>query len=216
MTELDNQKTVEKQKTTFSKKDKIVAASVLTIIIGMLIAGIVFRKDIAAIDNLNRYSLVGLLIITIIACSPLSVTAIPIPYLLVVFTLPSMLAETWGLLAPVWVGAIAAVGATTGQTPTFFIGYSSKSISEKLLSRISKKVYDKALSWIKKYGLWTVYIVSTIPNPVHLPVTVILGAAKFSPVRWVILSFAGNLTKCVIIAFTGYYGVDIVLRLLGQ
>lgn len=212
---LNTQKTIKTQK-PLSKKERVTVALVIVIIIGLLIAALVYRKDIAAIGDFSRYSLIGVLVISIVACSPLSVTAIPIPYLLVIFTLPGILAETWGLLAPVWVGITGAVGATMGQTPTFLIGYSSRDISEKFLSRISKRAYDKAFTWINKYGSAVVFAVSAIPNPVHLPVTVALGAAKFSPRSWVVLSLAGNLAKCMIIAFAGYFGLDIVLRLIGH
>jgi membrane protein DedA with SNARE-associated domain len=216
MLESGHSNPIEKGKHILSKKEKLISILVLTIFIALFITLFVFRKNIEILNIINRYSLIGVLVISFIACGPISATAIPIPYLLVIFTFSSVLDEKWGVLAPIWVGLTAAIGATMGQAITFMIGYSSHNVSEKLISRISEKAYNKALIWIKKYGAAAVFALTAVPNPVHLPVTLALGAAKFSPRRWFFLSLAGNLVKCIVIAFTGYIGVAFVFKLLGS
>jgi membrane protein DedA with SNARE-associated domain len=216
MFELSTGKTIAKPKRTLSKKDKLLTLLVLIILIIILITAFIFRNNIELVNIINRYSLVGILIVSFVACSPVSVTAIPIPYLLMIFTLPSILPEKWGVLAPICVGATAAIGATMGQSITFIIGYGSQNVSESFFLKISENAYNKAIGWIKKYGALAVFAVSAVPNPVHLPVTIALGTAKFSPYRWVFLSLAGNLVKCLIIAFSGYIGLAFILKLLGQ
>jgi membrane protein DedA with SNARE-associated domain len=168
------------------------------------------------INTINRYSVIGVLAISLVACSPISMTAIPIPYLFMIFTLPTVLADKWGIFAPIWVGAAAAFGATMGQALTFMIGYGSRNVSENLFSKISEKAYNKAVTWIKRFGNTAVFAISAVPNPVHLPITLALGAVKFSPRNWVLLSLAGNLVKCMVIAFAGYFGVTFILHLLGS
>ena len=205
----------EKPKFILSKKEKWIAILVLMVLILLVGISLVFRKNIDVLNIVNHYSLVGVLVISVVACSPTGVF-VPIPYLLVILTLPGVLAGKWGVVAPVWVGITAAFGATIGQFLSFMIGYGSRNISESLFARISAKAYNKADTWIKKYGSATVFVVSAVPNPVHLPVTVTLGAARFSPSRWFFLSLSGNLVKCLFIAFAGYFSMGFVLRLLGS
>jgi len=203
------------QKHMLSRKEMVLAALVLVIIIGSLVAAIVFRQDLAKIEAVSRYGLLGVLVITFVACSPVSATAIPIPYILLVFTLPGLLASRWGLLGPVWVGLAAAIGATIGETLTFMIGYGGWHISQRLASRINAGVYQKAETWVKKHGAWAVFVVTAVPNPVYLPMTIAVGTLKFSPPRWFASTFAGNLVKDLCIAFGGYFGVSLLLRWLG-
>jgi membrane protein DedA with SNARE-associated domain len=207
---------IKKQKRLLSKKDKLIAILILAILIVSIILAFMFRENIEVINTINRYSLIGVLAISLVACSPISMTAIPIPYLFMIFTLPTVLADKWGIFAPIWVGAAAAFGATMGQALTFMIGYGSRNVSENLFSKISEKAYNKAVTWIKRFGNTAVFAISAVPNPVHLPITLALGAVKFSPRNWVLLSLAGNLVKCMVIAFAGYFGVTFILHLLGS
>jgi membrane protein DedA with SNARE-associated domain len=216
MLETGDSGAIKKQKRLLSKKDKVIAILILAILMVSIILAFVFRENIEVINTINRYSLIGVLAISLVACSPISMTAIPIPYLLVIFTLPTVLADQWGIFAPIWVGVAAAFGATMGQALTFMIGYGSRNVSENLFSKISEKAYNKAVTWIKRFGNTAVFAISAIPNPVHLPITLALGAAKFSPRNWVLLSLAGNLVKCMAIAFAGYFGVAFILHLLGS
>ena len=183
---------IKKQKRLLSKKGKLIAILILAILMVSIILAFVFRENIEVINTINRYSLIGVLAISLVACSPISMTAIPIPYLFMIFTLPTVLADKWGIFAPIWVGAAAAFGATMGQALTFMIGYGSRN------------------------GNTAVFAISAVPNPVHLPITLALGAVKFSPRNWVLLSLAGNLVKCMVIAFAGYFGVTFILHLLGS
>ncbi len=63
------------------------------------------------VANIASYSLLGVLVISLTAGSILSLTAIPVPYWLLVFTLPSTLTPQWGILAPVAVGLASALGS---------------------------------------------------------------------------------------------------------
>ena len=112
MLETGDSGAMKKQKRLLSKKDKVIAILILAILIVSIILAFMFRENIEVINTINRYSLIGVLAISLVACSPISMTAIPIPYLFVIFTLPTVLADKWGVFAPIWVGAAAAFGAT--------------------------------------------------------------------------------------------------------
>jgi len=79
----------EKPKFILSKKEKWIAILVLMVLILLVGISLVFRKNIDVLNIVNHYSLVGVLVISVVACSPTGVF-VPIPYLLVILTLPGV------------------------------------------------------------------------------------------------------------------------------
>ena len=114
-----------------------VVAVLLTIALG--VAAIYYKDTLMSVAYIARYSLLGVFVIAFLAGSVLSVTAVPVPYIIVVFALPSVLASQWGLLAPVWVGAGSALGASLGQFLTFIIAHGGSHLSQRLSSFLSTK-----------------------------------------------------------------------------
>ncbi len=179
----------------------------MTVTVGLVVAAFIYRSDFAEITSLAGYSLLGLFIVSFIAASAVSITLVPIPYALLVLTLPNILEPRWGVLAPVFVGATSAAGATLGELPTFLIGYGSRRVSETLTSRINQRLYRRATGWAGKYGSLAVFATSAIINPVHLPLTLAIASIRFPPGKWLLFTLLGNLCKTSAIAFSGYFAL---------
>jgi len=177
----------------------------LTIILCVL--PLIYREELTSTAWVARYGLLGLVIISFIAASAFSLTAIPVPYWVLTILLPGVFAERYGIWSPVWVALSATMGATLGQFITFIIGYSGSSLSEKLTSRISPELYKTAEKWVKKYGSWTVFFMSVTANPIHLPMTVVIAALRYPPWKFIVYGFFGQLVKSLVLAFAGYYGL---------
>ena len=129
------------------------------------------------------------------------------PYYLVVLALPALIAEQWGVLAPVWVGLLAALGSSLGQLITFMIGYGSRGFPEKVSSKISGRYYDRAISWAKRHGSLAVFLMSAVFNPLHLPMTIAIAMLRYPPQKFFAFCFLGSAVKSLALAFAGYYGV---------
>lgn len=205
----------EEVKQNWPRKEVYLGALAIVATIALCIAAIVYKDDLMSIAYMAGYSLLGVLIIAFIAGSTVSVTAIPVPYWLLVFTLPSVLAPQWGILAPVWVGVTSAFGATLGHIPTFLIGYGGSSLSQKVTTKFNNRYYTRAIDWAQKHGSWAVFAMSAVLNPMHLPMTVAIGALRFPPRKWFLFSLLGNAVKSLFIAFCGYFGLNFLLRFLG-
>ncbi len=190
-----------------------VLAVVVTII--LCLAAIYYKDDLMSMTYMAGYSLLGVLIIAFMAGSLLSFTAVPVPYWLLVFTLPSVLAPQWGMLAPVWVGLTSALGATLGHLPTFMIGYGGRTLSQRVATLASNRFYNRAMEWAQKHGSWAVFVMSAMFNPIHLPMTIAIGALRFPPPKFLLFSFLGNTVKSLFLAFAGYYGLTQLLRFIG-
>ena len=98
----------EEVKRSWPKREIYLGALALVVTIALLVVAIYYKDDLMSIANMAGYGLLGVLIIAFIAGSTVSITLIPVPYVVVVFTLPGFLAPQWGILAPVWVGLISA------------------------------------------------------------------------------------------------------------
>jgi len=203
------------EKRPWPKKGIFFGALAIAVTVLLCVAVIYYQDDLVKIAYIGGYSLLGVLIIAFLAGSILSFVAVPVPYWLLVFTLPSVLAPQWGLLAPVAIGFTSALGTTLGHLPTFMLGYGGSALSQRVTTRIKWGWYNKAIGWTQKHGAWASFIMSAMFNPAHLPMTIAIGALRFPPPKFLLYSFLGNSVKSLFLAFAGYYGLISLLRFIG-
>jgi len=179
----------------WTRKDVFLSVLAVISTIVLSVAGIYYRDKLVNVTGIAGYSLLGLLVISFAAGSLLSFTTAPIPYWLFVFTLPTILASKWGILAPIWIGLTSALGATLGHLPTFMLGYGGSSFSQKILFKFDNRFHSRAMAWAKKHGAWASFLISAIFNPIHIPMTIAMGSLRFSPPKFFFYSFLGNTVK---------------------
>jgi membrane protein DedA with SNARE-associated domain len=179
---------------------------ILTIALGFLV--IYYSNDLKNLASVKDYGLAGMFLLTFIASSIFSLTPIAMPYWVVTFTLPGILAGRYGVWAAVWVAIVTAVAACLAQFITFMIGYSGRSLSEKLSRRFSTETYNRSVKWMKRSGSWTIFLMTLIPNPIHLPMTIAIALLKYPPYKFMFYSFLGICLRSFIIAFAEYYGLE--------
>ncbi len=197
------------------KREIFLGILTIVVTVALCVAAIYYKNDLMSIASVAGYSLIGMLLISFLAGSVLSFTAIPVPYWLLVFTLPSVLASKWGIMAPVAVGLTSALGATLGHLPTFLLGYGGNKISQAVATRIKVPFFDKAIKWAQKHGGWASFLMSAMFNPVHLPMTLAIGALHFPMWKFLLFSLLGNAVKSLFLAFAGYFGLTSLLRFIG-
>lgn len=205
----------EKVKQPWLKRGIWLGALAIVVTIALCVAAIYYKDDLMGIANMPGYSLLGVLIIAFIAGSILSITMVPIPYVLLVFTMPGVLAPHWGILAPVWVGIISALGASLGQLLTFMIGYGGRDLYQRFTFDTKNRFYVKTMDWAQRHGSWAVFLMSAILNPIHLPMTLAMATLRFPPLKFFLFSLLGNTVKNSVIAFCGYFGLASLFRFLG-
>jgi len=197
------------------RKEIWLGVLVIVATVALCFAAIYYKDSLMGMAHMAGYSLLGIFIIAFIAGSVLSITALPVPYVLVVFTMPGVLASHWGILAVVWVGTISALGASLGQLLTFMIGYGGRNLSRWSILKTNNRFYVKAMGWAQRHGSWTVFAMSAIFNPIHLPLTIAMAALRFPPLKFFSFCLLGNIVKSFFIAFCGYFGLSSLFRFLG-
>ena len=206
---------LEEKRGRWSVKGIYLTALTVVTTVAACFSAVYYRDDLLSLTNVAGYSLLGMLIIAFVAGSVLSFTAVPVPYWLLVFTLPNVLAPEWGILAPVGVGLTSALGTTLGHFPTFMIGYGGGHLSQRITAKAKFRLYNKAIDWARKHGAWAAFGMSAMFNPMHLPMTVAIGALRYPPAKFFLFSLLGNLVKSMFLAFSGYFGLNSLLKFLG-
>ena len=196
---------------------KGITLGVLTVAVTVaLCVVVIYYKDaLMSVVHIEKYGLLGVFIFAFIAGSVVNFVATPFPYWLLVFTMPSILAPSWGALAPLWVGLISALGASLGQLLTFMVGYSGSRIYHKFTVNINNRFYNRCIGWAQRHGSWAVFAMSALFNPVHLPMTLAIAALRYPPLKFYIFSLLGNLVKSLFIAYCGYFGLASLFKFLG-
>jgi len=202
-------------KQSLFRKEIILGAMAIVLTIVLCAAAVYYKDYLMNMVHMTSYGLLGLFIISLVASSTFSVTAVPLPFWLLVLALPSVLASQWGVLAPVWIGLTTALGISLGQLLTFMIGYGSRSLSERLTSKFNNRFYIRAMDWARRHGSIAVFVMSAIFNPIHLPMTIAIAALRYPPYKYFVFSFLGASVKSLFMAFCGYYGLNSLLRFLG-
>jgi membrane protein DedA with SNARE-associated domain len=193
-------------------KDIVYGFTGVILTVGLGFLAIYFNDELKEIANISNYSLAFMFLIAFIASSTFSITPVAMPYWVITIMLPNILAPRYGILAAVWVTLVTATAASLGQFMTFLIGYGgSSALSKKLGQRFSPEVYDSAAAWIKRMGSKAVFVMSFFPNPLHLPMTIVIALLKYTPYKFLLYSFLGLLLRSAILAFGGYYFADILL-----
>lgn len=207
MNKTDTTNVSQETKRHWPKREIILGSLSIMITLGLVAALIYYKDELMGVASVANYGLLGLFIIAFLGSGLPSMTAVPVPFWLLVLALPSVLASRWGILAPVWIALITALGISLGQLLTFMVGYGGRSLSRKLATKFNNRFYNRAMGWAQRHGSWAVFIMSAIFNPIHLPMTLAIAALRYPPQKFFFFCFLGALVKSLIVAFGGYFGL---------
>jgi len=180
------------------KKEYIIGGLALALTIACCVA-VVFYWDY--VRQAQHYGYFGAFFISILAGATIFV---PIPGVLVVFTLGSV-------LNPALVGIVSGLGEAVGSIGIYLSGWGG----QKAIQNINHKFMDKFTDWIRHRGEIAVFLMSAILNPLFYPFTAIAGMLRFGLVKFFFLCWAGKALKNMAIAYLGYFGLRSILRWVG-
>lgn len=212
---MDAVTTKKEAKPRLSARDITFSVLSLLFTVVLCLVAVYYKDSLLGVAALATYGLFGMLIIAFLGGSLLSMLAVPVPYWLLVFTLPSILAPTYQIGAPILVGLISGLGASLGQLLTFVVGCGNRELSQKLAYRVNRNFYDRAMKLAQKHGSLAVFLMSAIINPFHLPMTFAIASLRYPSWKFFVFSLLGNVVKSSFIAFCGYFGLTSLFKFLG-
>jgi uncharacterized membrane protein YdjX (TVP38/TMEM64 family) len=146
--------------------------------------------------GLQHYGYIGLFALSVLGNATI---ILPVPIILTAFI-------GGAVFNPLIVGVVGSLGATIGELTGYLAGRGGGEIIEKdpRVQKVSK--------WMEKYGLWTLFILAAVPNPLFDLAGIVAGATKIPVYKYFIVVWLGKLIKFVAISFIGAGSVSIIDR----
>ena len=151
-------------------------------------------RDQAA--ELATYGYPGIFFISMLANATVF---FPAPGVAVVFVMGS-------IFNPVLVALFAGTGAAVGEMVGYLAGYSGQGIVE------NTEMFSRIEPWVRKYGVYAIFVLSAVPNPFFDIAGVAAGILKIPVGRFFLACWLGQLIKAFAFAYAG----SISIGWLGQ
>jgi membrane protein DedA with SNARE-associated domain len=156
----------------------------VTILVGVSTLVFIFRDQII---RLSQYGYAGMFVIAVFSSASVLV---PVPGLALAFA-------TGGALNPLAVGLAIGTGAAIGELIGYLAGASGHGLIE------DKSGYQRVSRWMKRYGMWAVFGLAVIPNPLFDIVGIVSGVLRIPVWRFFTACWAGNVIKATVVALAG-------------
>jgi membrane protein YqaA with SNARE-associated domain len=159
----------------------------------------------ANIESLKSYGYAGLFLINVIGAASI---LLPSPAAASVFGGGALLEDFLGVPAFVWVGLVAGLGEAVGEFSGYAAGYGGRLIIQE------RPAYARIHAWMQKRGFITMFLMSTIPNPVFDVAGLAAGAVQMPLRSFFVSVLSGKIIKNTWIAAAGFYGVGIITQII--
>ncbi len=161
------------------------------------IAFFYFSTDIS---NLRSYGYVGLFLVNFIGAASI---LLPSPAAASVFGGGALLGDLLGIPAFLWVGLIAGLGEAVGELSGYAAGYGGRLVVEK------RPEYARIHRWMDRHGTITMFLMSTVPNPLFDVAGLAAGAVQMPMGRFFLAVTAGKIIKDTWMAAAGAGGAAV-------
>jgi uncharacterized membrane protein YdjX (TVP38/TMEM64 family) len=100
---------------------------------------------------------------------------------------------------PALVAIAAGTGDAIGEMTSYWTGY----VGEKLIVDEHLPAYQKAVSWMNKYGAWAIFGVALVPVVLFDLVGLAAGALKIRWWKFLLAAVCGKLPRAFLVAYMG-------------
>ena len=155
---------------------------VLAVVISALI--FLFRDRLA---DLTAYGYIGLFLLNLAASATL---ILPAPGLALAFA-------AGGSLSPLLVGLAVGSGSAVGELTGYLAGVSGRGVIE------NQARYEQIRGWMRSGGLWVIFFLSLVPNPLFDIAGITAGAMRIPVWKFLAATWGGKVIKATLIAYAG-------------
>lgn len=178
-----------------SKKKKWFEAALWAIVMIAFTIGLVYLTWILQRQfrvSLRQYDILAYLIVFGVTFLASCTIVLPAPGAAIVIAA----AGVWN---PIIVAMVASVGSALGEITGYYAGY----VGEKIIVNEQNRTYQRAVSWMKRYGIWTVLVIAAIPLVLFDVVGLIAGALRLPLWKFLLACWVGRIPKAFIEAYIG-------------
>ena len=181
-----------------AKKEYFIGGLALAFTIAICVAVVYFWDYVSQVTH---YGYLGAFVISVLAGGTV---VVPVPGILIVFTLGSV-------LSPVILGVVSGLGEAVGSIAIYLTGYGGHST----LKSVDHRHFNRFVDWIRRRGSVSIFLMSAIFNPLFYPFTAIAGMLRFGLIKFFFLCWGGKTIKNIAVAYAGYFGLGSLLRWIG-
>jgi membrane protein YqaA with SNARE-associated domain len=102
---------------------------------------------------------------------------------------------------------VAGAGQALGEMTGYLAGYSGQELID------NSPRYEKLVSWMRRYGAVTIFVLALIPNPVFDVAGIVAGALRMPWWLYLLSAGAGKILKNVALAYGAALGIEWLLRM---
>jgi uncharacterized membrane protein YdjX (TVP38/TMEM64 family) len=150
---------------------------------------------------LQSYGYLGTFILSLLGNA---IPFLPVPYLIPVFLLSSV-------LNPLWVGISVGIGASLGKCVSYLIGRGGV----KVFGEKRQRELECFSTILGKYGAVAVFIFAALPLPDDI-IVIPFGMMKYSFKKFYTALLLGKLVLGLIVAYTASYSFEFAKIFLGE
>ena len=177
----------------------VAVAAMLTL---FAIAFFYFSTDIS---NLRSYGYFGIFLINMIGAASI---LLPSPAAASVLGGGAFLEPFLGVPAFIWVGLVAGLGEAIGEFSGYAAGFGGRVIVE------DKPSFLRMKRWMEKRGTLTMFLLSTVPNPVFDVAGLAAGAVRMPMRRFFLAVWSGKTIKNMWLAGMAAAGVSVITSVI--
>ncbi len=154
------------------------------------------------LNLINQYGYIGIFLVSFISNGTF---IIPIPYLIVVYSLGAS-----HILNPILIAIASGLGATLGELILYFLSMMGRVIlPEKYKNRI-----DIMKNILGKYGPLIIFIFAATPLPDDV-IYPVLGIMRYNFIKLFLSCFIGKTILSGVVVYAGFYSESFISQFLG-
>ncbi len=139
------------------------------------------------LTRLGAYGYPGLFLLNLLASATL---ILPAPGL-------ALALAAGATLNPYFVGLAVGSGSTLGELTGYITGASGRGMVE------NDPNYPRVRGWMARYGLWVIFVLSLVPNPIFDVAGIVSGAMHIPVWKFLAATFCGKVIKSTLVALAG-------------
>jgi membrane protein YqaA with SNARE-associated domain len=163
-----------------------IAQRILAILVTLLIT-LTILYFAPQIQRFRAYGYPGVFLVSLLGNATI---LLPAPSLAIIVAMGAVL--NWFL-----VGIVAGVGEALGELTGYLAGYGGRAVIE------NRRLYQRLEFYTERYGLWTIFVLSTIPNPFFDLAGIAAGVLRYPLVKFLPVTWAGKTVKSLFFAWAG-------------
>lgn len=173
-------------------KNKFLSKENLRGLLGVLIALLLSVAVYISKDYLLGFKNLGYFGLFITSLLTNATVFVPIPYIPVVIVSAS-------ILNPIMVSFVVGLGSAIGELTGYLAGASGSVVVK------GNEKFQKVEKYMSKYGVWTIFFLSVVPNFIFDVAGIISGATRVPVIKFLFAAWAGKFVRYLLISGAGNY-----------